>query len=292
MNKFEQLLAEDSLILLDGAMGTMLFEQGLTGGDPGELWNLEHPDRVRAVHVAYIEAGARIILTNTFGGNHHRLKLHKLEGQAVEINQRAAEEARKAAEEAENLVLVAGSVGPTGEVLLPYGELSFEDARDAFAEQARGLAAGGVDLFWVETMNDLNEVKAAIEGIRMVSELPIAITMTFDTNGHTMMGVSPEDAVKGLLPFNPVAIGANCGNGPDEINAVIAAMQALNVEIPLIAKSNAGLPYFDQGEIKYDGTPAVMAAYASAVSNLGARLVGGCCGTTPTHLDAMREALA
>lgn len=292
MNKFEQLMAEDSLILLDGAMGTMLFEQGLTGGDPGELWNLEHPDRVRAVHVAYIEAGARIILTNTFGGNHHRLKLHKLEGQAVEINQRAAEEARKAAEQAENLVLVAGSVGPTGEVLLPYGELSFEDARDAFAEQARGLAAGGVDLFWVETMNDLNEVKAAIEGIRMVSELPIAITMTFDTNGHTMMGVSPEDAVKGLLPFNPVAIGANCGNGPDEINAVIEAMQALNVEIPLIAKSNAGLPYFDQGEIKYDGTPAVMAAYASAVSNLGARLVGGCCGTTPTHLAAMREALA
>lgn len=177
MKKFEQLMAEDSLILLDGAMGTMLFEQGLTGGDPGELWNLEHPDRVRAVHAAYIEAGARIVLTNTFGGNHHRLKLHKLEGQAVEINQRAAEEARKAAEQAEKLVLVAGSVGPTGEVLLPYGELSFEDARDAFAEQARGLAAGGIDLFWVETMNDLNEVKAAIEGIRIVSELPIAITM-------------------------------------------------------------------------------------------------------------------
>lgn len=292
MDKFHQLLESDAPVLLDGAMGTVLFEMGLERGESGESWNLAHPEKIASVHRAYIEAGSQIILTNTFGGTENRLKLHGMGDQVEEVNMRAAEIAVGVAQKAESLVVVAGSVGPTGELLKPYGPLSYEDARDAFTVQARGLAAGGVDLFWLETMSDLNEVKAAVEGIRAVSDLPLAVTMTFDTKGKTMMGVSPQKALETIIPMSPVAIGGNCGNGPDEIQAVIEAMQALNMDIPLIAKSNAGMPYLDEVEIKYDGTPEVMAAYASEVISRGARLVGGCCGTTPKHLAAMKAVIA
>lgn len=291
MNPLEALLKEQKVILLDGAMGTMLMAAGLEQGAPPEEWNLLHPEEIRGVHRSYIQAGARIILTNTFGGNRFRLKLHNLQDRVTELNKTAGTLARQEAQAAPHPVLVAGSMGPTGELLEPMGTMTFEQAKEAFAEQAAALADGGVDLLWIETMSDLNEVKAAIEGARSVSNLPIAATMTFDTHGHTMMGVKPAQAVEFLRKYDLVALGANCGNGPAEIEGVIAAMHAIAPEVPLIAKSNAGVPKWVNNELVYDGTPQVMAGYARQARHLGAKLIGACCGSTPAHISAMADSL-
>jgi methionine synthase I (cobalamin-dependent) len=169
MNPLQKLLETGQPILLDGAMGTMLMEAGLEQGDPPEEWNVIHPDRIRAVHRSYIEAGSRVILTNSFGGTRFRLEMHNLHDRVIELNRAAAQNARAEADAAPDLVVVAGSMGPTGQLFEPMGILTFEEAKAAFAEQAQGLAEGGVDVFWVETMSDLNEVKAAVEGARLVS---------------------------------------------------------------------------------------------------------------------------
>ncbi len=287
----KQLLGEGGVVVLDGAMGTLLMQAGLEEGQAPEAWNLSHPDRVRAVHRAYIEAGSRLVLTNTFGGTRPRLAHNGLDGQTVEINRAAASLARAEADQATIPVVVAGSLGPTGELLEPLGTLSARQARLAFAEQAGALAEGGVDLLWIETMSALEEVQAAIEGARSVSDLPVAASMTFDTHGRTMMGVSPEQAVQALQGYGLLALGANCGNGPEEIETVVRAMRAVAPEVLLIAKSNAGLPHLEEGEIAYDGTPQVMAAYARRVRDAGARLIGGCCGSSPAHIRAMAQAL-
>lgn len=292
MNRFESLLSSTPVVLLDGAMGTMLFEAGLESGDSPERWNVLHPDRVRAVHEAYIQVGSRLILTNSFGGSRYRLTLHNLQDQVSELNRAAADTARAAADEAPHPVVVAGSLGPTGELMAPMGTLTFEAAVEAFAEQAAALAEGGVDLLWVETMSDLDEVRAAVEGAHAATSLPVAATMTFDTHGHTMMGVSPLKAVTVLQELNLIALGANCGNGPGEIEAVIETMHGSNPNVPLIAKANAGIPKMVGTQIVYDGTPEVMAAYAVRVRDLGARLIGGCCGSTPAHIRAMAQALS
>lgn len=292
MNRLEELLAENSYLLLDGAMGTMLFGMGLESGAPPEEWNVNHPDRIQKVHRAYIEAGSQVILTNTFGGSAYRLKLHNLQDRVYELNKAAAQIGQAAAAEADHPVIVAGSMGPTGELLEPMGTMTFAECQAAFAEQARGLADGGVDLLWVETMSDLNEVKAAVAGARQVCDLPIAATMSFDTHGNTMMGVTPQQALTELKALELVAIGANCGNGLAEIIGVVEAMQALDSDMVLIAKSNAGIPKWVDDELSYDGTPYVMASYANLVHRLGARLIGGCCGSSPTHIAAMAESLA
>lgn len=291
MNRLKELLETEPVILLDGAMGTMLMAAGLVSGGAPEEWNVLYPERVRAVHRQYIEAGSRLILTNSFGGNRFRLALHNLQDRVLELNQAAARNARLEADAAPRLVVVGGSMGPTGELLEPMGTLTMQDARQAFAEQAAGLAAGGVDVIWIETMSDLNEVIAAIEGARSVTDLPIAATMTFDTRGHTMMGVSPQKAVEVLSQLDLVAVGANCGTGPDELEPVIQKMRQANPELILIAKSNAGVPRWQDNKLSYDGTPEVMAQYAIHVRELGARLIGACCGSTPDHLRAMAEAL-
>ncbi len=291
MNPIEELLQTEPYLLLDGAMGTMLFSQGLSEGAAPELWNVKHPERVRNVHRAYIEAGSRIVLTNSFGGTGYRLKLHDLQDRVYELNKAAAENARAEADAMDHKVLVGGSMGPSGELLLPMGEMSFEDCQAAFAEQARGLTDGGVDVLWVETMSDLNEVKAAVLGARSVSGLPIAATMSFDTQGRTMMGVTPVQALEELKDLNLVAVGANCGNGLAEIIGVIEAMQAVDSDTILIAKSNAGVPKWVNNELSYDGTPEIMASYANLVNRLGAKLIGGCCGSDPTHIQAMANSL-
>lgn len=291
MNPIEELLQTEPYLLLDGAMGTMLFSQGLTEGAAPELWNVEHPDRVRNVHRAYIEAGSRIVLTNSFGGTSYRLKLHNLQDRVYELNKAAAENARAEADAVAHRVLVGGSMGPSGELLQPMGNMSFEDCQAAFAEQARGLTAGGADVLWIETMSDLNEVRAAVLGARSVSDLPIAATMSFDTQGHTMMGVSPVQALEELRQLNLVAIGANCGNGLADIIGVIEAMQAVDADTVLIAKSNAGIPKWINNELSYDGTPEIMASYANLVNRLGAKLIGGCCGSDPSHIRAMAHSL-
>lgn len=291
MNVLEHLLASNEYVLADGAMGTMLMAAGLQQGDPPEGWNVLYPEKVRAVHRGYIEAGAQIILTNSFGGNRLRLKLHGLQDRVAELNRAAAELARAEADAAPHPVAVVGSMGPTGELLEPYGTLSFEEARDAFAEQAAGLVEGGIDVFWIETMSDLNEVRAAVEGARSVADLPVVTTMTFDTRGHTMMGVGPVQALEALRELQPLALGANCGNGPAEIEGVIEAMHAADPNVVLVAKSNAGIPELVNGELIYSGTPEVMARYALRVRELGARIIGACCGSTPEHVRAMAEAL-
>ncbi|MBE9523451.1 MAG: betaine--homocysteine S-methyltransferase [Chloroflexi bacterium] len=290
-NIFIELLESGKPIILDGAMGTMLMEAGLTQGDPPEEWNVLYPERLEKIHSAYIQAGSQLILTNSFGGTHFRLTMHGLQERVTELNKAAAINARTAADASPHPVAVAGSVGPTGELFEPMGTLTFDDAKAAFAEQAAALAAGGVDLFWIETMSDLNEVKAAYEGIRSVSDLPISATMTFDTHGHTMMGVNPTKAIETFQDLDFVVLGANCGNGPDEIEEVISSMHAANPKIILVAKANAGLPKLVKGEVVYDGTPEIMAEYALRVHNLGATLIGGCCGSTPDHIEAIAKAL-
>ena len=276
-------------VLGDGAMGTMLQQMGLTSGGAPELWNVERPDIIRKIYQSYVDAGSQIIETNTFGGTRYRLALHNLQDRVHELNYAGAALARDVAGQE---VFVAGSMGPTGELLQPVGELAFEDAVDAFAEQAAALAEGGVDFFLIETMSDLNEVRAAVEGCQRVSDLPIAATMTFDTNYHTMMGVSPAQAAQELAAMRVKIIGANCGNGPDEIRRVIREMLAARPEgVYIYAQSNAGLPHYDHGHIHYDGTPEVMADLALELAGLGVDIIGACCGSTPEHIRAMHEAL-
>ena len=292
MSEWEAVLKRAGPILADGAMGTMLFEAGLQFGDPPEAWNLEHPDRVQAIHRAYLEAGSQIILTNTFGGNRFRLGMHNLQAKVPELNRAAVEIAREAAKEAGGRALVAGDIGPSGGILLPVGEMQFAEAVAGFAEQAAALVAGGADVIWIETMSDLEEVRAAIEGVRQASpRLPIIASMTFDTRGHTMMGVTPEEAVRALSGWGAAAVGGNCGNGPDEILAVVQKMRAAAPGVVLVAKANAGLPELQNGRAVYRAGPKAMADYALAVSAAGAHIVGACCGSTPDHVRAMAEAL-
>jgi 5-methyltetrahydrofolate--homocysteine methyltransferase len=291
MNRFEELLRTEPVILLDGAMGTMLMAAGLTSGASPEEWNATHPERVRAVHREYIQAGSRLVLTNTFGGNRYRMALHDLQERVFELNQAAAQNARLEADAAGWLVAVGGSMGPTGELLEPMGTLTPEGAQEAFAEQAAGLAAGGADVIWIETMSDLNEVKAAIAGAQAGASLPIVATMTFDTRGFTMMGVSPQKAVEELAGLSLIAIGANCGTGPAELEIAIGKMRQANPQMVLVAKSNAGVPQWQNNQLLYDGTPQVMAGYADQARQLGARLIGACCGSTPEHIRAMADAL-
>ena len=291
MNKLEQLLTTTDTVVLDGALGTMLFAAGLVSGASPEEWNVSHPDRIRDVHRAYITSGARVILTNSFGGTRYRLKLHHLEDRVYEFNRAAARNARAEVDAAPHLVLVAGSIGPTGELLAPMGNMEFADARAAFAEQARGLVDGGVDLLWIETMSDLEEVRAAVEGVRAVSDLPVCATMSFDTNGRTMMGVTPAQAVQTMKEWGLAAVGGNCGNGIGELENVIDAMHRAAPEVRLIAKANAGIPQWRNNELLYDATPSVMGHYAQRVRALGASFIGGCCGHGPSHIAAIAGAL-
>lgn len=283
------LIQRKGLVLGDGAMGTMLQLAGLTDGGAPELWNVTHPDAVRAIYQGYADAGSDIITTNSFGGTRYRLKLHKLQERVFELNQAAAALAREVAGADK---LVAGSMGPTGELMEPLGPLTLDEARAAFAEQAAGLAAGGVDFFLVETMSSLDEVQAAVEGARQASDRPVVVTMTFDTNYRTMMGVTPAQAVQTLYGWGVTVIGANCGNGPAEIERIMAEMaQAKPEGVVLMAQSNAGLPRWRDGDISYDGTPEVMADYTLRMRALGVQVIGACCGSTPEHLAAMRTAL-
>lgn len=291
-NKFLELLATNAHVVADGGMGTMLFASGLQRGASPELLNVEQPGIVRRIHAGYIEAGAQIILTNTFGGSRLRLAGHKLADRAAELNQAAAAVALEAASAADHPVVVAGSIGPSGALLEPYGDLAFDDAVAAFAEQAGALARGGVDVLWIETMADLEEVRAAVEACRNAApDLPIVATMTFDTGGRTMMGVTPERALTTLKGLGATAIGANCGKGPEEIEGVIAQMHAADPTAVLVAKANAGIPHMVNGEAVYDATPAVMGVYADHVRELGARIIGACCGSTPAHVRAIADAL-
>lgn len=290
-NRLTDLLAERPWLLADGATGSNLFERGLQSGDAPELWNAEHPERIADLHRAFIDAGADIVLTNSFGGTRHRLKLHRAEARVAELNERAARIARGEADRAGRVVLVAGSLGPTGEILEPLGPLTLEAAREAFAEQARALALGGADLLWIETMSSVEETEAAVAGAGTTG-LPVVATLSFDTNGRTMMGVTPADLAALHRKHGLAACGSNCGVGPAELVAcVVNLATASDPTAVLVAKANCGIPQFVDGAIRFDGTPELMAQYACLSLDAGARIIGGCCGTTPAHLAIMRRAL-
>jgi 5-methyltetrahydrofolate--homocysteine methyltransferase len=294
LNPFEKLLGEKSTLLADGATGTSFFAMGLQSGDAPELWNVDYPERVARHYQAFIDAGSDLILTNSFGGTRYRLQLHKAEHRVAELNIAAAALLREVASKSDRDIIVAGSIGPTGEILAPLGDLQSADAVAAFAEQALALEQGGADVIWIETMSSQEEVEYAVQGARQ-TDLPIVFTMSFDTNGRTMMGVGAADMMNLHQRLGVHACGTNCGIGASEVVAAILNMRSSKPDGSddpiLVAKANCGIPEFIDGEIHYNGTPEIMARYATMARDAGARIVGGCCGTSPEHVAAMRHAL-
>ena len=291
-DRFLKKLRTGEPLLADGATGTALQNQGLETGRIPETWLFERPERIRALHQSYIDAGSDIILTCSFGGTRYRLEGDGLADRVVEVNRRAAELARQVAGDR---VFVAGDMGPTGQLLAPLGTMSYEEAADAYAEQASGLAAGGVDFLLIETMSDLDEARAAIEGVRRATHLPVVCTFSFDTHGRTMMGIRPAQVAREIGPLVE-GIGANCGRDPGEYPSLLATMvdalreTSLNGTI-LWAKPNAGLPHVQGDEVIYDASPEYMGQIALELVEAGAQVIGGCCGTTPVHVRAMDRVL-
>jgi 5-methyltetrahydrofolate--homocysteine methyltransferase len=272
----------------DGAMGTMLQSAGLDDGGAPELWNVERADEIESILTSYADAGAQLLTTNTFGGSRPRLQMHGLEDRVHELNKAAAEIARRVAD-AHVDVFVMGDVGPSGELLEPMGTLTPESAQELFAEQIEGLVAGGVDAIVIETMSDLAEVRAAVDAARQVApELPIFATLSFDTNLHTMMGVSPEQAVVELSSIGADVVGANCGRGFEEMTTIAQKMAEARPEGTLLfMQSNAGLPELVGADFIYNGTPEGMAELAAALKDMGVDVVGSCCGSTAEHTAAI-----
>lgn len=291
-NPLASLLAEKPFLLADGATGTSLFAMGLEAGEAPELWNEAKPENITKLHQDFVDAGADIILTNTFGGTRHRLKLHHAQDRVHELNRKAAEIARAVADKASRTVIVAGSVGPTGELLVPLGAMTYDDAVAAFVEQIEGLKAGGADVAWIETMSSADEIRAAAEAATKVG-MPFVYTGSFDTAGKTMMGLHPKDihGVAGDIGAGPLAVGANCGVGASDILSSLLDMTGADPSATVVVKGNCGIPEFRGSEIYYSGTPPLMAEYARLARDAGARIIGGCCGTSCEHLAAMRVAL-
>lgn len=295
-NSLDQLLNERGTLLADGATGSNLFEVGLQTGDSPELWNDIHPEKIANQYQSFIDAGSDIILTNSFGGTRYRLKLHNAENRVEELNVKAAAIARAQVDKSERRILIGGSIGPTGEIMQPIGPLSRADAIAAFEEQALALKKGGADILWIETMSSREEVEAAVQGAS-IAGLPVVATFSVDTNGRTMMGLAPADIVTLCheMPNVPYAIGANCGVGASESIAAIVNMKKAceqqGVQPKIIIKANCGVPEYIDGKIVYSGTEEIMAEYAKMAIDAGADIIGGCCGTTPRHVAAMRESL-
>lgn len=287
-----RLLEEKGVLLADGATGTNLFDVGLESGEAPEMWLESHPDRISALHRSFVEAGADIILTCSFGANRPRLKLHRAEDRARELNATAARLAREVADASGRTVVVAGSVGPTGEIFLPIGTLSYEDAVAAFTEQVEGLKEGGADVVWIETMSAAEEVKAAAEAA-IACGMPYVFTGSFDSAGRTMMGIHPKDFHKSVegLAETPVALGANCGVGASDMLATGLELETGETGAAIVLKANCGIPRYKDGKTVYSGTPEQMADYTRLAIDAGARIIGGCCGTSAGHLAAMRGAI-
>jgi 5-methyltetrahydrofolate--homocysteine methyltransferase len=282
-------------VLYDGSKGVYLAARlagvGRSPGDASEWLNLLSPEAVRQVHREYVDAGSQIIQTNTFNGNRLRLEVYGLGGRVREVNLAAAQVAREAAG---HDALVAGDIGPSGK-LLAMGEVDERALVDAFAEQAAALAEGGVDLFHVETMSDLAEARAAVEGVRRASNRPLLLTMSFDTGKpealRTMMGVTPAQLAEAAREMGVFGVGANCGRGLEGYREVMRALAGARPEAVLVAKLNAGIPRMEAGQVVYDGTPERMADYALWCAENGVGIIGGCCGSTPRHIEAMARAL-
>ncbi len=291
-NALSKMLAERDWILADGATGTNLFNMGLSSGDAPEMWNVEKPENILKLYQSAVDAGSDLFLTNSFGGNAARLKLHGAEKRARELSRVAAELGREVADAAPRDIVVAGSVGPTGEIMAPMGNLTHELAVEIFHEQAEGLKEGGADVLWVETISAPEEYIAAAEAFAL-ADMPWCGTMSFDTAGRTMMGITSAQMVDMVEKIKnpPIGFGANCGVGASDLLRTILGFVAQGTERPIIAKGNAGIPKYVHGHIHYDGTPELMGEYACLARDCGATIIGGCCGTMPEHLVAMRAAL-
>ena len=275
---FETLLAERDWLLADGATGTNLFNMGLGACDPPEFWNVDEPAKITSLYKSAVDAGSDLFLTNSFGGNAARLKLHNAANRARELSRISAEIGRNVADRADHKVIVAGSVGPTGEIMAPMGQLTHEIAVEMFHEQAEGLKEGGADVLWLETISAPEEYIAAAEAFKL-ADMPWCGTMSFDTAGRTMMGMTSAAMVAMVekLDHKPLAFGANCGVGASDMLRTVQGFVAQGTERPIIAKGNAGIPKYVDGHIHYDGTPTLMADYAVLARDSGAKIIGGCC---------------
>lgn len=289
-NKLAELLEQKGRLVADGGMGTSLFELGLQAGSTPELWNVEHPDLVAKVHSGFIEAGADIILTNTFGGTRARLDLDGLGDRVSELNQAGVRVARSVADQSGREVVVAGSVGPTGQLFEPVGALSHDRGVELFSEQVEALASAGADVIWIETLSATEELAAAVEAARTTG-LPIVSTMSFDTHGKTMMGVSPSALALWWQeqPSGPVAVGANCGIGPADVVAATAGIKIAAPELVVVAKGNCGVPQVINGKLWYPSSADDMYAYAQLALDAGASIIGACCGSIPEHIAQIRD---
>ncbi len=290
-NTFIDLLASRPYLVADGAMGTTLFTLGLKGGGCPELLNVEQADLVEKVHRSFIEAGSDIILTNTFGGNRLRLDLHRLGDRVAELNRAAVEVAKRAVALADRKVAIAGSVGPTGELFEPLGTLSHQRGVEVFTEQCEALAEAGADVIWIETISSYEELNAAVEAAATTG-LPYTATLSFDTAGHTMMGIHPRAFAEWWLQNQGVAaLGANCGIGPGDAVAAAHAIGGIAPQTVTITKANCGIPLYQTEGLTYPIGPDEMSVYVDLALRSGARIIGACCGSTADHVAAIREAV-
>ena len=282
---------EQDVILADGAMGTLLYERGITFDRSFDLLNLQEPALVQSIHRDYIRAGAELIETNTFGASRIRLAAHGESEDARRVNRAGAQLARNAREEVGEAVFVAGAIGPLGKPVAPLGTITHDEALEAYVEQVEGLVEGGVDLLIIETQTDLEEMKLAIQAVRRVTDLPLVAQMTFTEDERTLYGAYPEDVVRATQSLGVNVIGANCSVGPQKLLEIVQRLRR-KTDLPISVMPNAGLPRFVSGRFVYIASPDYFADYAVRFKAAGASLIGGCCGTTPAHVRRMRDALA
>ncbi len=289
MNRLTKIIKSGKLLVSDGAWGTFLIEKGLKPGECPELWNLDRPDDVYDIAQSYIDAGADMIETNSFGANRFKLEQYGLLGKAFDINKAAAEISREAAG-SDHYVL--GSVGPTGKILM-MGEVTEEELYDAFKVQCMGLEAGGADAIVVETMSDLDEARIAIKAARENTQCEVICTMTFnqtpDGSFYTMMGVSPTQMVSEMLAAGASIIGSNCGNGIRQMVGIVKEIRSVNKEVPVFIQANAGAPIYQDGKTIFPESPVEMGEFISTLIDAGVNMVGGCCGTTPEHIRVIAD---
>ncbi len=288
-NPLAALLEDRGVLVADGGMGTSLFELGLEPGATPEVWNVEHPDSIASVHQSFVDAGSDIILTNTFGGTRARLDLDGQGDRVEELNRAAVKVAREVAETVDRKVIVAGSVGPTGALFEPLGDLTHDKAVELFSEQVDALAAAGADVIWIETLSSTEELAAAVEAASRTG-LPIVSTMSFDTHGKTMMGVPPANLAEWWTgsSLSATAIGSNCGVGPADVVRAVAEIHEVAPEAAVVAKANCGVPQLIDGTLWYPASSENMSDYARLALDAGARIVGACCGSVPEHISQIR----
>ncbi len=286
-NTFLSRIKNNEHLVADGATGATLMARGLPAGATSETWVMEQPERIIQLHKEFISAGAQIILTSTFSGSSIRLKGSHLDGMSDQVNRKAVELAHQAAEGTQTYI--AGSMGPVGQLIKPYGTLELSEVQEAYAGQARSLTEAGVDLLVIETQFDMSEVKAAIQGVRSVSELPLVVSLSYDRGRKTMMGISPSQAGKELQDLPVDVVGINCGRSLDENLQNLVELKQVTSK-PIWFKPNAGLPHIDAtGKTSYETTPEMMGAQVPAWLESGAQVIGGCCGTSPEHLQKLSQ---